>query len=842
MTSTDGGTDRLEHPGADPSAEVELGFVVNGTPVTVRTHPLARLTEVLREQLQLQGTKSGCDAGDCGACTVLIDGAPMCACLTPVARLGGRRIDTVEGLATEPVGAALQRSFLRHGAAQCGFCTPGMLMAARALVAATPAPTSDQVQEALAGVLCRCTGYRSIVEAVCDAHLDLEPDAPPAAGKAVGSRVVRVDGQSKVAGSDVFGDDGIPVGTALVRVVRSPHHRASFTFGDLAAWADAHPGVEAVLTAEDVPGRNRHGVIAPFADQPVLAEAEARHLGEAVAIVVGDPDRLATVDLGSFPVSYAELPALLSPEAAQAPGADLVHADRPGNVLVEGYVERGDPAVDEVLAGCDLVVEGRFETAFVEHAYLEPEAGWARMDGTTVVVQATTQAPHLDRDELAAILDLPRDRVRIVPTAVGGGFGSKLDLSLQPYVALATLLTGRPTRILYDRIESMRTTTKRHPSVIEGRIGADADGTLRALDVVATFNTGAYASWGPTVANRVPVHASGPYVVPAYRARTRAVHTHTAPAGAFRGFGVPQATIAQECLLDELADAAGIDPLEFRIANALTAGVPTVTGQVFQSGVGFRECLEALRPRWDLAREEARDASTARLRRGVGIAGMWYGCGNTALPNPSTIRMGLHPEGWISLHQGAVDIGQGSNTVMAQICADALGLPLEVVRLVGADTGLTPDAGKTSASRQTFVSGNATDRAARQLARELVRLAGLPEEPGASVVDLVLDGPTLTVRTTAGSRSVALDELPTDDDGYVASAVATYDPPTVPLDDRGRGARRRPRHQPDAGRGPDRGRHRAGHRHGADGGVHSRPHREPARLPDPDRRRRARSC
>ncbi|MEY3020714.1 MAG: hypothetical protein RLZZ272_1698 [Actinomycetota bacterium] len=762
---------------------VELALVVDGERVLVRAHPLERLSDVLRARLGREGTKVGCDAGDCGACTVLVDGAPLCACLTPVGRLDGRRVDTVEGLGEEPTGRALQRAFLRHGAAQCGFCTPGMLMAARALLADTPTPTTAEVEDALGGVLCRCTGYRSIVDAVCETHLELEDAPAPEVGKAVGARVARLDGAAKVSGSDAFGDDGVDPAALLVRIVRSPHHRARVDLGDLAAFVASTPGVERVLTAADVPGRNVHGVIPPFADQPVFAEGETRFLGEAVAAVVGEADVVARLDLARLPIAFEELEAVLDPVAALAEGAPRVHAGRAGNVLVRGLVERGGD-VDAALAGAAVTAEGTFTTGFVEHAYLEPEAGWARMEDGVVVVQATTQAPWMDREDLAAILGLPLEGVRIVPTAVGGGFGSKLDLSLQPYVALATLVTGRPTRIRYDRIESMRTTTKRHPSSITVRAGADAEGRLVAVDVAADFDTGAYASWGPTVANRVPVHASGPYHVPTYRARSRAIHTHQAPSGAFRGFGVPQATIAQECVYDELALALGMDALEFRLRNALTAGSPTVTGQVFETGVGYRDCLEALRPWWERARARAGEATDGARRRGVGLAGLWYGCGNTALPNPSTIKVGLDPEGRVRLHQGAVDIGQGSNTVMAQILADALGVPLERIVLVDADTRHTPDAGKTSASRQTFVSGNATHRAGRALAHELARLAGTTPD---DVIDLGLERGRLSVRSTAGLVAVDLAALPVDADGLVVACSATYDPPTVPLDEHGQG-------------------------------------------------------
>src|SRR5207237_230798 len=250
------------------------------------------------------------------------------------------------------------------------------------------------------------------------------------------------------------------------------------------------------------------------------------------------------------------------------------------------------------------------------------------------------------------------------------------------------------------------------------RARANRDGKCLALDFAADFNTGAYSSWGPTVAARVPVHASGPYLVPNYRALTRAVHTHLVPAGAFRGFGVPQTAIAQEQLYDDLADSVAMDRLEFRIINALTNEAPTVTGQVLKEGVGMRACFEALRSKWKEARSEAGsfNANTSGpIRRGIGIAGMWYGCGNTSLPNPSTVRIGLKSDGRIALHQGAVDIGQGSNTIVTQICADALGAPIDRFDLISGDTALTPDCGKTSASRQTLVTGKAAHMAGVQL-------------------------------------------------------------------------------------------------------------------------------
>jgi len=503
-----------------------------------------------------------------------------------------------------------------------------------------------------------------------------------------------------------------------------------------------------------------------------------------VAMVVGEPDAMAALDLEGFPVTWEELVPLMSIDEALADGAPRLHAEREGNVLIRGKVRSGD--VEATLGAADVVVEGAFETGFIEHAYIEPEAGFAVRVGDRLEVQVTTQSPHMDRTELEAILGLPEAAVRILPTAVGGGFGSKLDLSVQPYVALAAWLLHRPVRLTYTRPESMRSTTKRHPARMSVRVGATREGRLLAMDFTGEFDTGAYASWGSTVANRVPVHAGGPYVYEAYRARTVAVHTNGPPSGAFRGFGVPQSTIASECMLDELADALGIDRLELRMRNALTAGVPTVTGQVFESGVGYRDCLEALRPQREraLADAAAFNAIATERRRGVGLAGMWYGCGNTALPNPSTIRVGLHADGRVVLFQGAVDMGQGPNTVLTQICADALGIEMSGIDTLGADTDTTPDAGKSSASRQTFVSGNATYLAGLELRARMLALAG------ASSADahVELERGRLIAHDRGQARAVELTALEADADGLVAQGVATFDPPTTALDEDGQGA------------------------------------------------------
>jgi aldehyde oxidoreductase len=736
---------------------------VNGAPRAVTAAGEARLSDVLRGPLGLTGTKVGCDAGDCGACTVLLDGAPVCACLLPLAQAEGRAVTTVEGLAADPWGAALQAAFLAHGAAQCGICTPGMLLAARALFDRTAQPTPAEVETALGGVLCRCTGYRKIIAAVLDAPRFRAPVAapPPAAGLAVGARLARTDGPEKLTGAACFGADAAPAGALWLKPIRAPHAHARFTFGNWAAWQARHPGIARVLTAADVPGRNGFGIYPDIKDQPVFADGLARYRGDCVAALVGTAEALAAIAFDTLPIIWEPLPPLT------LAGGPALHDRWPDNVLARGRLVQGD--AEAALASAAHVVEGRFETGFVEHAYIEPEAGWAQRVGDRVEVHGCTQAPYMDRDEVAGVLGLPAEAVRIIPSACGGGFGGKLDVSFQPMLAVATWLLRRPVRAVWSRAESMASSTKRHPAQIHARAGCDAEGRLTGFAFDGVYDTGAYASWGPTVAGRVPVHATGPYRVPAVAAHSRAILTTNPPSGAFRGFGVPQAAIAQEALYDRLADAAGLDRLEFRLRNALRPGDTTPSGQRLDHSVGLVPCLEALRPHWQALRADAarRNREAGPLRHGVGIACMWYGIGNTGMSNPSTMRLTLDATGLV-FHNGAVDIGQGSTTVLLQIAADALGLPVADFRCVLGDTDLTADAGKTSASRQTFVSGRAAAEAGAALRAQILRRANA--------------GPAARLELRGGVLHVDGQPLAGAFEG-----IGQFDPPTVPLDADGQG-------------------------------------------------------
>ena len=765
---------------------MRTNFKLNGHQVELECDPTDRLTHVLREQLKITGTKVGCSAGDCGACTVILDGDVCCACLVGAGQVDGSEITTVEGLTNAGSLSGLQKAFLETGAVQCGICIPGMLVSVAALLSKNKNPTRQEIEHAIGGVLCRCTGYSKIVSSILNytnkkTTKPIDYDAP---GQTIGRSIQRIDGVAKVAGDDKFGADNFPPDALLARVIRSPFSHANFFIGDLTYYKKHNPGITCVLTARDIPGENCFGVIPEFSDQPILAETKIRYPGEAIAVVVGSPDAVKKLDLDKFPVRWEVLEPLITMDEAQAQGALLLHKNRKNNILTQGYVARGN--VQKGFKRSKYIAQSSFTTPFIEHAYIEPEAGYAVKKNDRLEIYGCTQAPHMNRDSLARILGLPVTSVRVVPTACGGGFGSKLDLSYHPYIALAAWKLDRPVAIIYTRQESMRSTTKRHPSQIEIKIGCGTDGKISALEFEGNFNTGAYASWGPTVANRVPVHASGPYKIPNYVATSKAIHTNTPNAGAFRGFGVPQTAIALETTLSELASKAGFDELDFRILNCLRNGDPTVTGQSFEMGVGIKSCLEAIKPKWQEAIKNAAlingNEKNLGNRRGVGIASCWYGCGNTSMSNPSTIRVGITENSKLVLHQGATDIGQGSNTVITQILADAIGASLDCIELLGADTDVTPDAGKTSASRQTFISGSAAALAGSELRRQILRHANAGED-----AQLIKKGNSLCIKDGRNLHKLDLSHLPTNQFGYVLMAEETYDPPTTPLDKNGQG-------------------------------------------------------
>ncbi|MGA0348923.1 MAG: molybdopterin-dependent oxidoreductase [bacterium] len=765
------------------TASKTIRFKLNGQACSIASNPVTRTSDVLREELGLTGTKVGCDAGDCGACTILIDGEQRFACLTAAGQLEGCDVQTVEGLAKDGKLSPLQQAFHRYGAAQCGICTPGMLMAAQSLLNVKPNPSREEVEDALGGVLCRCTGYSKIVAAVLEASGTETQELPADADSGFGSRTRKVDGEPKLLGTEIYGADKAPDDSLWMRVVRSPHPRATFVLPSPEKIIEENPGLMRILTWQDVPGNNGFGIYPHIKDQPVLAKDQVRYRGEAVAALIGDRKSIEAVTDDDLGIEWVPQDAIESYESALEGKISPVQEIHEDNLLARGFLKKGD--AESVYEQSLIKAQGSWETSYVEHAYIEPEAGYAVKRGQRLELFVSTQTPYMDRDEVAQVLGIAPDQVRIIPSAVGGGFGGKLDCSVQPLLAVAAWILEKPIRCTFTRPESLASSTKRHPAKMKASASCDKDGTLTSLSFEGDFNTGAYASWGPTVADRVPIHCSGPYFVPNILAKTRALLTNGPPSGAFRGFGVPQSAIAHEALMDSLAEQTGIDPLEFRLKNALRKGQKTGSGQLLENSVGQAECLEALQSRWQEWRKASEEFNNHSeiIKRGVGIGCCWYGCGNTSMSNPSTMRVGINSEGTITLYNGAMDIGQGANTIMIQICAEALGLPASSFQFIMGDTDLTADAGKTSASRQAFVSGRASQLAGEHLRTQIIHLAEAEED-----ANLRLDGRTLWVQDKNGEHSILLSDLLPRTNGDVLVGEGTFDPPTTKLDENGQGS------------------------------------------------------
>jgi len=574
-------------------AKETVFFELNGRPVQIEVDSDAILVDVLREDLRLTGTKRGCGNGECGACTVIIDGEPVASCIYPAVKVQGKKVVTIEGLGTAEKLHPLQKYFLRDGAVQCGFCTPGELLTAKALLDKNPNPAEEEILQAISGNLCRCTGYKKIAAAVKNAAAEIRGEevengkltAWDADSGAIGRSVPRKEGVAKVLGQAVFADDLQFPGMLYGMVLRSKYPHALIK-GINTDRASALPGVEAVLTSKDIPGSNKMGILAK--DEQALAGDRVRFIGEPVALVAARSKSLAREALKLIEVDYDPLPVVNSPLEAMAEGAVKVHPQ--GNVQHHRKIRSGN--IEEAFRQAHLVVEDTFKTQLVEHAYLEPESGVALLEGDTMTIYAVSQGPHYQRNEVASVLGWPVNRVRIAQTTTGGGFGGKIDVSVHPYIALLALKTGKPVKMTYSRAESMAASTKRHPFIMKYKLGVDREGRLVAAEVEIIGDTGAYASFGPAVLTRSAVCALGPYYCPNVKIDAYAVYTNNPIAGAMRGFGSPQMSIAHEALMDLLAEKLGLSPVEIRRRNVFKDGSVTHTGQLLKAGVGMSRTLE----------------------------------------------------------------------------------------------------------------------------------------------------------------------------------------------------------------------------------------------------------
>jgi aerobic-type carbon monoxide dehydrogenase small subunit (CoxS/CutS family) len=578
-------------------SDLPFKATINGRKVARPAKPHQRLLDFLRDDLNLTGNKEGCGAGECGTCSVFVNGVLMKSCLLPVAKAHGAEIETVESLAKTGELSVLQQAFHKAGASQCGFCIPGMVMAATAALRSNPFAGREEIKERLGGNICRCTGYQKIVDAVEMAR-DVQNGRLPAtvfaeaeaeSGDFIGKAVRRIDAPSKVSGKLKYAADMTMPGMLHVQVLRSPHPHARIVSIDTSA-AEAVEGVEGVVTSADVPGEDGFGVFVN--DQPIMARGKVRYVGEAVAAVAAENLVTARRALAAIKVEYELLPAVFDPEAAMRTGAPVLHDYAPDNITKHIPIRVGD--VEKGFAESDLVIEENYSTQPIEHAYLEPEAGLAYVDhdGVVTIVAPDQNVTH-HRHMLARIIAKPISKVRFIMSPVGGGFGGKEDMIYQGMLALLAMKTQRPVRLVFTREESIASTAKRHPSRTILRMGLVRDGRINALHMTMISDGGAYGLSTEGVMRKAAILGAGPYAIPNVRIDTYGIYTNNTPSGAFRSFGALQTAFATETHLDICAEQLGLDPFEIRRINALRNGGMTHTKQKLGS-VSLTRALNAL--------------------------------------------------------------------------------------------------------------------------------------------------------------------------------------------------------------------------------------------------------
>ncbi len=743
-----------------------ISFTVNGQAVSGGEE--LKLMDFLREELHLTGTKDGCAQGACGACTVLVDGKAARACVFTLAKLAGKRVVTIEGLSPREKDVYAY-AFGKAGAVQCGFCIPGMVMSAKALLDAVPAPNDAEIKKALRGNICRCTGYAKIEEAVrVAAGLLQSGEALPAdaAGAALGESLVRVDAAEKTLGAGVYVDDIDLPGMLHASALRAAHPRARVLKIDASA-ALAHPDCVAVFTAKDVPGNNKIGHLAFISDWDVfIAEGDVtRYLGDSIALVVSREKRSLDEIKKLVRVDYEVLKPLISPAAAMAEGAPLLHA-KERNILAHEHLIRGD--AEAALAASAHVVSRHYSVPFTEHAFMEPECAIGQPEGEDGVLLYTAgQSIYDEQRECARMLGLEPEKVHVQGKLVGGGFGGKEDMSVQHHAALAAWLLKKPVKVLLSRAESLVVHPKRHAMEMDFTTGCNEEGRLTALRAVVVSDTGAYASLGGPVLQRACTHAAGPYNFQCIDIDGTAVYTNNPPAGAFRGFGVCQTAFAMEQNLNLLAEKVGLSPWAIRRLNAVRPGDVLPNGQIVDENCGLAECLDSVKADYENAKIAGISSFFKNSGLGVGL--------------PDTGRCIVSVEGGkVHLRTSAACIGQGLATVITQVACKTLGLPPEMMVAEPPDTRRTPSSGTTTASRQSFFTGEATRRAAQLLRDELDAGKSLSELEGREFFGEYLgetdpmgaDKPNPVSHVAYGyaAEVVILDEA-----GKVEKVVAAYD-------------------------------------------------------------------
>lgn len=661
-----------------------------------------KLMRFLRDDLRLTSVKDGCSEGACGTCTIIIDGKATRSCIPMVSKMADKEIITVEGL-TEREKEVYSYAFAAAGAVQCGFCIPGMVMSGKALIDINPEPTRLEVINAIKNNICRCTGYKKIIDGILLAAKIFREDLPvneETGEVTVGQAMQRVDAREKVLGTGEYPDDLYLDGMIYGSAVRAEYPRARV----LAIHTDeakALPGVIGIFTAEDIPGSVKVGHLKQDWDTMIPVGKTTHYIGDAICLVAAETPEILEEAKKLVKVEYEQLEGVFDPREAMKKEAPLVHEGSETNVLAHEHLVRGN--ADEVIARSKYKVTRHYETPWTEHAFLEPETAVAMpFDGDGVFIYSTDQGTYDTQHECMAMLGLPPEKVIVENKLVGGGFGGKEDVSVQHHAALIAYLTKRTVKVKLTRKESIMIHPKRHPFYMDVTSACDEKGRLTALKAVVVSDTGAYASLGGPVLQRACTHAAGPYNFQTIDIDGKAVYTNNPPAGAFRGFGVTQTCFASEMNLNLLAEMVGITPWEIRYRNAVRPGEVLPNGQIADSATGIAETLEAVKEIYDS--EKYVGIGCAMKNAGVGVG----------LPDWGRCRL-LVKGGRVEIHAGASCIGQGLGTVLTQVLSETAGLTLDQIAYMPPNTANAPDSGTTSGSRQTLVTGEACRRAAEDL-------------------------------------------------------------------------------------------------------------------------------
>lgn len=678
-------------------------YTVNVNGISYELSEDKKLMEFLRHDLQLKSVKDGCSEGACGTCTVLIDGKATKACVQPISKLVGKKIVTVEGL-TEEEKKVYTYSFGEVGAVQCGFCIPGMVICGKGLLDVNKNPSRAEIAFAIRNNICRCTGYKKIIDAIEMAagifRGDISMDEQKKEVK-VGSKFHRIDVEGKVLGTGQYVDDVEIEGMIYGSAVRSQYPRA-IVKAIHTEKAKALEGVVCVLTADDIPGKNKVGHLKQDWDTMIAVGDTTRYLGDAICLVAAETPKILEEAKKLIEVEYEELKPVTCPEEALKEDAPLIHEG--GNILSHEHLVRGN--ADEVIANSKYKVTRHYETPYTEHAFLEPEAAIAMPLDDGVFIYSTDQGTYDTRHECSILLGLPPEKIIVENKLVGGGFGGKEDVTVQHQAALIAYLTKRAVKVKLTRKESLLIHPKRHPMSMDFTTACDEKGYLTAMKAVIISDTGAYASLGGPVLQRACTHAAGPYNYQVIDIDGKAIYTNNPPAGAFRGFGVTQTCFATECNLNLLAEMVGISPWEIRYRNAIRPGQALPNGQIADKSTGLAETLEAVK---DIYESNSNVGIACAMKNaGVGVG----------IPDTGRCRL-IVKDGKIHIHAGASCIGQGLGTVLVQVVCETVPTTIDKVIYHAPNTSMAPDSGTTSGSRQTLITGEAARRASVKLKEAL---------------------------------------------------------------------------------------------------------------------------